>query len=64
YYIRVPGNSGDLVLHAEGGRTIIRPQAGKLVLFAPDVVHEVTVNHSNEMRLSVAFNVGPVDGDT
>jgi len=64
YYIRAPGNSGDLVLHDEDGRTTIRPQAGKLVLFAPDVVHEVTANQSNEMRLSVAFNVGPVDDDT
>ncbi len=63
YYIRAPGNSGDLVLHDEDGRTIVRPQAGKLVLFAPDVVHEVTVNNSNAMRLSVAFNVGPVDDD-
>jgi hypothetical protein len=61
YYVRVSGNSGDLVLHAGDGKTIVRPQAGKLVLFAPDVVHEVTVNHSNEMRLSVAFNVGPAD---
>jgi len=63
YYIRAPGNCGDLVLHDEDGRTIVRPQAGKLVLFAPDVVHEVMANQSNEMRLSVAFNVGPVDDD-
>jgi hypothetical protein len=63
YYIRVPEDSGDLVLHDEDGKTIVRPKAGKLVLFAPDVLHEVTVNQSNEMRLSVAFNVGPVDDD-
>ena len=61
YYIRVPGNSGDLVLHDADDKVIIRPEAGKLVMFAPSVVHEVTVNQSSELRLSVAFNVGPAD---
>ncbi|MGB5261900.1 MAG: putative 2OG-Fe(II) oxygenase [Gammaproteobacteria bacterium] len=61
YYIRVPEDSGDLILHAGGREISIQPQAGKLVMFAPSVLHEVTVNQSGEMRLSVAFNVGPVD---
>ena len=59
YYIRVPENSGDLVLHDDGSKVVVQPQAGKLVMFAPNVLHEVTVNLSDEMRLSVAFNVGP-----
>jgi hypothetical protein len=62
YYIRVPENSGDLILHEADKQVIIQPQEGKLVMFAPAVPHEVTANHSGEMRLSVAFNVGPADG--
>lgn len=61
YYLRIPEDSGELVLY-EGDREVrIRPQEGKLVLFPPSVMHEVTRNNSNKMRLSVAFNVGPTD---
>jgi len=63
YYIRVPDNSGDLILHDDGKEVVVRPQEGKLVMFAPKVVHEVTVNLSVGMRLSVAMNVG-LTGDT
>lgn len=61
YYIRVPDNSGDLILHLAGDRIIVRPQEGKLVLFSPELLHEVTPNRSAEMRLSVAINIGPAD---
>ncbi len=59
YYIRVPENSGDLILHDDGKHIRIQPQEGKLVMFAPKVLHEVTVNLSPELRLSVGMNVGP-----
>lgn len=62
YYIRVPENSGDLILGNAANSINIRPQEGKLVLFAPSVLHEVTTNLSSELRLSVAMNIGPVDG--
>ncbi|HEY9198723.1 MAG TPA: 2OG-Fe(II) oxygenase [Gammaproteobacteria bacterium] len=62
YYIRVPENSGDLILHNAGDRICIRPQEGKFVLFAPAMVHEVTTNLSPELRLSVAINIGPANG--
>jgi hypothetical protein len=61
YYIRVPENSGDLILHDAGKKIRIQPQEGKLVMFAPGVLHEVTANAGSELRLSVAVNVGPVD---
>jgi hypothetical protein len=64
YYIRVPENSGNLVLHAGDGRVSITPQAGKLVMFEPDVLHEVTVHRGSGLRLSVGMNVGPVDART
>lgn len=58
YYVRVPENSGDLILHIGEDRVTIRPQEGKLVMFAPATVHEVTANLSPELRLSVAINIG------
>ena len=64
YYIRVPEHSGDLVLHGDDRKIMVQPEEGKLVMFAPAVLHEVTVNHSAEMRLSVAMNVGPAAGQS
>jgi hypothetical protein len=59
YYIRVPENSGDLILYDADRKISIQPQAGKLVMFAPAVLHEVTVHRGSGLRLSVAMNVGP-----
>ena len=61
YYIRVPEDSGALILHEAGQETTVQPEEGKLVLFAPSVMHQVTRNNSAEMRLSVAINIGPED---
>jgi hypothetical protein len=61
YYIRVPEHSGNLVLHDADRRVSIQPRAGKLVMFAPDLLHEVTVHNGTELRLSVGMNVGPAD---
>ena len=61
YYIRVPEHSGNLVLHDGDRRVNVQPQAGKLVMFAPGVLHEVTVHNGKGLRLSVGMNVGPAD---
>ncbi len=61
YYIDVPPDSGRLVMHWDGRRQEIEPRAGRFVLFAPDVRHEVTRNDSNRARVSVGFNFGPVE---
>ena len=61
YYIRVPENSGELILHDDDRKVCIQPQEGKLVMFAPDVLHEVTANLSSELRLSVGMNIGPAE---
>ena len=59
YYIRVPENSGDLVLYDGESKVSICPQEGGMVLFAPSVPHEVTVHRGQGLRLSVGMNVGP-----
>jgi len=59
YYIRVPEDSGDLILYDADKRIRVHPQAGKLVMFAPGVMHEVTTHQGSGLRLSVGMNVGP-----
>ena len=58
YYVRVPPQSGDLILHTDPVQRLT-PAAGQLVLFSPSLDHEVSVNQSREHRLSIAFNIGP-----
>jgi hypothetical protein len=60
YYLKVPENSGELILHAEEDKLTIRPVAGKLVLFSSSNVHEVSENRSQETRLSIGMNFGRV----
>ncbi|MEI7842513.1 MAG: 2OG-Fe(II) oxygenase [Gallionellaceae bacterium] len=61
YYVEVPENSGDLVILDKKipSRTIVKPQEGMFVFFAPSVLHEVTVNLSNQRRISIGMNFGP-----
>lgn len=58
YYIEVPPHSGKLLLEQGGQRLEIVPQAGRFVFFAPDILHEVTLNESGRPRISFGFNVG------
>jgi len=58
YYVRVPENSGDLVLTRGAASTRITARQGMFVFFAPDVMHEVTANKSTATRLSIGMNFG------
>jgi hypothetical protein len=58
YYVRVPEDSGELVLYDKDETVRVTPQEGKLVMFTPSLMHEVTVNNSRELRLSVGMNIG------
>jgi hypothetical protein len=63
YYVTVPEGSGDLLLYADPATIRVTPEPGLLVLFPPSVEHEVEENRSRELRLSVAFNFGPLPAD-
>jgi predicted 2-oxoglutarate/Fe(II)-dependent dioxygenase YbiX len=58
YYIQADPDSGALIVRDGFEKIEFQPQAGRMILFAPQVPHEVTVNNSNSMRLSVAINYG------
>jgi hypothetical protein len=60
YYVTAPQDSGDLVIVDSHSRTLLTPQAGMFIFFAPSVVHSVSVNHSGERRISIGMNFGPV----
>ena len=63
YYVTVPANSGELILSEKNFSTHVTPEAGMFVFFPPDMMHEVTENRSNDMRLSLGINIGPVKSD-
>lgn len=62
YYVRVPKDSGELVIVDKHSRTLVAPQEGMFVFFAPDVLHSVSKNLSGERRISIGMNFGPVPG--
>ena len=58
YYIKVPKESGDLIITEHNKKIIIKPEEGSFIFFSPDTLHEVSKNKSEESRLSIAFNFG------
>jgi hypothetical protein len=59
YYVNCPAESGRLVLHDDEAVITVTPRPGLLVLFPPDLPHEVEEHRGQGIRLSVAFNFGP-----
>ncbi len=57
YYVHVPENSGNLIIHSDK-KIEIQPQAGDFIFFKPDIPHEVSKNNSTEYRLSIGINFG------
>ena len=58
YYVSVPENSGELSLTQGAIHARVTPREGRFVFFPPDVVHEVSENRSDRMRLSIGMNFG------
>jgi hypothetical protein len=61
YYVRTPEHCGDLLLEDPPVTVRVRPEAGLMVLFPPDLPHAVEPNGSTAARLAVAFNFGPAE---
>lgn len=58
YYLEVPENSGSLLLGVHDKQLIVEPEAGKMVFFRPNLIHQVTENLSGQQRLSIGMNFG------
>ncbi len=57
-YLKVPPDSGDLVLMTPGKEIVLPPICGNFIYFAPETPHRVTENCSNDRRLSIGMNIG------
>ena len=58
YYIQADHNSGDLIVKHHQDDLHFTPVEGRMILFSPEVPHQVEVNESHRLRLSVALNFG------
>ena len=58
YYIKVPKESGDLIITENNKKIVIKPEEGHFIFFSSDTLHEVSKNKSEQSRLSIAFNFG------
>jgi hypothetical protein len=58
YYVRVPEDSGELILRQGVTVTRVSPREGLFVFFPPQIVHEVSENCSDATRLSIGMNFG------
>ena len=58
YYIQASDNSGDLIVKNGPDKLHFSPVEGRMILFAPEVPHQVEINNSDRLRLSVAINFG------
>lgn len=57
-YLTVPENSGNLILFKDEQQIELEPVAGNYLFFDPATPHSVSVNHSNQSRLSIGMNFG------
>lgn len=59
YYLQMPPDSGQLIIHHNHKVTTIDPVTGHYAFFHPGVEHEVTEHRSDMPRISLGFNLGP-----
>jgi len=61
FYLKVPENSGNLIFRVKKNQKWLylneEPDEGKMVLFPSNLEHAAEVNSSNEVRISIAFNL-------
>ena len=58
-YLKVPENSGDLILQpADGEEIVLSPITGNYLYFDPTTPHAVSENRSDQHRLSIGMNIG------
>ena len=58
FYIKTSENCGCIEFRYEDQLVSIEPYSGLLLLFPPNLEHQVLANNSNEDRITLAFNLG------
>lgn len=56
YYYDASGKS-NLILHTTNGKVFVKPKDGMIVLFPGWMTHEIEINNSRDMRISIAFQL-------
>lgn len=56
-YVQVPENSGGIEFRRQEEYQTFHPAAGDFIEFAGNLAHRVQHNMSNDLRISVAFNL-------
>jgi hypothetical protein len=59
YYVKIPDQSGQISLFEKNFSISVKPEAGLFVFFPPDMLHEVSANQNDDIRLSLGINIGP-----
>jgi len=55
YYVKTPENCGNLVCYVEDGKQLrLTPKAGMIVIVPSYVLHEIEINQSNDLRVSIS----------
>ena len=58
FYLQAPKSSGNIhFILRDGNEYTIEPEEGKLILFPAELDHFVPKNFSNDIRISIAFNL-------
>ena len=61
FYLQVPKNSGDIFFREKRKESwfewSIKSRIGKMILFDSNLEHSVPINNSNDIRISLAFNL-------
>jgi len=60
YYVQVATNSGILHLKKRPVDIQVTPEQGMFVFFSPTMPHEVSENLSQQCRISLGINIGPI----
>lgn len=60
YYVQVADNSGKLHIGKGPVLTQVTPEEGMFAFFSPAMPHEVSENLSDQCRISLGINIGPL----
>ena len=63
YYVKIPDQSGQISLFEKNFTLTVKPEAGMFVFFPPDMLHEVSANQNDDIRLSLGINIGPIESE-